>query len=55
MPDVTLSDCARCPVLRICTAHVSDGTWPYDKGIDPCRVHLDRDRIMVAGGKVGKS
>jgi len=39
MTTKTLSDCARCPVLRICTAHITDGTWDHRKGADPCRVN----------------
>ena len=38
MPAVTFADCARCPVRRICSAHVPDGEWEHDEGVDPCVV-----------------
>ena len=50
MPNVTLEDCARCPVLRICSAHISNGAWQYDRGIDPCRVDIGNDSTMIRGG-----
>ena len=50
MPNVTLEDCARCPVLRICSAHISNGAWQYDSGIDPCRVDIGNDSTMIRGG-----
>jgi hypothetical protein len=34
----TFDDCARCPVLPICSAHIATGQWEHDKGIDPCVV-----------------
>lgn len=40
MPRVTLPDCARCPMLKKCDAHITGGTWPHRKGIDPCIVDL---------------
>ena len=33
-----LSDCARCPVLRFCSAHVTGGEWDHRKGVEPCEV-----------------
>lgn len=38
MPPVTFADCAQCPVLRHCSAHIATGEWEHDKGIDPCVV-----------------
>lgn len=34
----TLADCAQCPNVTRCTAHVTGGSWHYDKGADPCQV-----------------
>ena len=34
----TLKDCAECLTLRICDAHITGGTWPHRKGINPCRL-----------------
>lgn len=36
----TLSDCAKCPVVSYCDAHITGGTWPHAKGIDPCKVRI---------------
>lgn len=38
MPLKTLSDCAECPVVGMCSAHVTDGEWEHDEGVDPCVV-----------------
>ena len=40
MTKKTIKDCAGCPVHMICTAHITGGTWPYDKGMDPCEVEI---------------
>ena len=37
----TLSDCSRCPVLRYCDLHVSNGGWKHDKGVEPCKVVVE--------------
>ena len=37
----TLSDCAECPVIQFCSAHVIDGEWEHDEGIDPCIVVIE--------------
>lgn len=38
MPRVTFTDCAQCPVLRHCSAHITGGEWEHDEGVDPCVV-----------------
>lgn len=38
MTKKTLKDCARCPVLSFCDAHITGGEWEHRKGIDPCEV-----------------
>jgi hypothetical protein len=30
----TLKDCAQCPVVTICSAHIHDGGWEHDTGVD---------------------
>ena len=41
----TLQDCAKCPNVSRCTAHITGGSWHYDKGADPCQlVQDDKDR-----------
>lgn len=37
----TLNDCAACPVVSKCDAHVSGGEWEHREGVDPCEVRLD--------------
>ena len=36
MPRITPADCAGCPALTKCTAHITGGTWDHRKGVDPC-------------------
>jgi len=36
----TLEDCAKCPMHTKCDAHITGGTWPHRKGIDPCTVDI---------------
>jgi len=40
MANVTITDCVRnqCPMLKKCTAHITGGSWPHNKGTDPCVV-----------------
>ena len=40
MPEKTLSDCAACPVIRYCDAHVIGGEWQHSGGVNPCRISL---------------
>ena len=37
-PTQTLRDCAACPTVHICDAHVTGGTWKHKQGVKPCRV-----------------
>jgi hypothetical protein len=37
----TLADCAECPVMPLCSAHVPEGSWEHDEGIDPCVIVVD--------------
>ncbi|HUW85522.1 MAG TPA: hypothetical protein VMV55_01465 [Methanoregula sp.] len=37
----TMADCAKCPVMTICDAHISNGTWKHKAGVDPCEVRND--------------
>lgn len=41
MTTKTLADCAACPMVSHCSAHVSDGEWEHDEGVDPCVVVVD--------------
>ncbi len=41
MTTKTLSDCAKCRMIRFCTAHITGGTWPHDRGVNPCIVITD--------------
>lgn len=34
----TLKDCASCPCVTICDAHVTGGSWPHRGGSAPCEV-----------------
>jgi hypothetical protein len=36
----TLFDCAECPHLKTCDAHITDGTHKHREGPEPCRVVL---------------
>ena len=49
MPTVTLQDCAKCPMVSKCTAHITGGSWDYSKGVDPCRIKMAGDCEMVSG------
>ena len=44
MPLVTIADCAKCPVMRLCSAHDPAGEWEHDEGKDPC-VFLERTEL----------
>ena len=35
---VTLADCARCPLVSICDAHITGGEWKHRKGVNPCTI-----------------
>jgi hypothetical protein len=39
---VTLADCARCPLVSMCDAHITDGEWKHCAGVNPC-VIVTRD------------
>jgi hypothetical protein len=32
----TYEDCAKCSHLTLCTAHITGGSHPHNKGVDPC-------------------
>jgi len=47
----TFADCAQCPVLRCCDAHVTGGSWQHAGGKEPCILKMPKyqgkqDRIM---------
>ena len=48
MSDKTLADCARCPMVSHCTAHVTGGSWDFTKGVDPCRIKMSEDEDHTA-------
>jgi len=37
---VTEKDCAKCPVLRFCSAHITGGSWNPRTGVDPCEIEI---------------
>jgi hypothetical protein len=39
----TLADCAACPVLRLCDAHVTNGEWHHARGVRPCAPVIDAE------------
>lgn len=46
----TLSDCAQCPALKICDAHLTGGIHKHQEGADPCQVSLlDRMQSRIQG------
>jgi hypothetical protein len=46
----TLSDCAQCPALKICDAHITGGVHKHREGMDPCEVSLaDRMQSRIEG------
>jgi hypothetical protein len=46
----TLNDCARCPALKFCDAHVTGGIHKHREGMDPCEVSLeDRMQSRIEG------
>jgi hypothetical protein len=44
----TPEDCAQCPTLTRCTAHISGGSWPHNKGVDPCVVIIGEKSTKTA-------
>lgn len=40
MTTKTLADCAWCPCLKICDAHITGGIHKHEEGMDPCQVSL---------------
>jgi hypothetical protein len=36
----SLEDCAQCPVVSKCSAHITDGEWNPRQGVSPCKVVL---------------
>ena len=36
----TLADCARCPLVSLCDAHITNGEWKHRSGVNPCKVIL---------------
>jgi len=38
---VTLADCAKCPIVSICDAHITGGEWKHRAGVNPCKVSYD--------------
>ena len=42
MPSVTFTDCAKCLVRPMCSAHYPGGSWQSDCGVDPCKVEFPR-------------
>lgn len=41
----TVKECAACPVVAMCDAHITGGSWHHRQGAHPCKPTTD---IMVA-------
>jgi hypothetical protein len=41
----TLKDCAVCPTVGCCDAHITGGTHKHREGVDPCQVSM-QDRML---------
>jgi hypothetical protein len=45
----TYEDCAKCSHLTLCTAHITGGSHPHNKGVDPCVIDKKRKFKCTAG------